>query len=89
MPLLEVAGMEVEFETPEGLVRAVNGFDFSLDKGETLAIVGESGSGKTQMMLAMLGLLAENGRARGRAVFDGEDLMQMTPKPMSSVRGKP
>jgi oligopeptide transport system ATP-binding protein len=87
MPLLEVAGMEVEFETPEGLVRAVNGFDFSLEKGETLAIVGESGSGKTQMMLAMLGLLAENGRARGRAVFDGEDLMQMTPKAMSSVRG--
>jgi len=87
MPLLEVTGMEVEFETPEGLVRAVNGFDFSLDKGETLAIVGESGSGKTQMMLAMLDLLAENGRARGRAVFDGEDLMQMTPKAMNSVRG--
>ncbi len=86
--LLEVNGLDVRFETPEGEVHAVRGLNFSLQPGETLAIVGESGSGKSQAMLAILGLLAENGAATGQARFKGEDLMAMTPQELNRHRGR-
>ena len=88
MGLLDVRGLVVEFDTPEGAVKAVNGLDFKLEEGETLAIVGESGAGKSQMMMAIMGLLAENGTARGEALFRGKDLMQMKPQELNAVRGK-
>jgi oligopeptide transport system ATP-binding protein len=88
MALLEVSGLEVRFDTPEGVVQAVNGMDLIVEQGETLAIVGESGSGKSQLVMALMGLLAENGRASGRALFNGKDLMQMTPRELNGVRGK-
>jgi len=87
MALLDVTGLEVEFDTPEGVVRAVSDLDFHLEEGETLAIVGESGAGKSQMMMAIMGLLAENGRARGRALYRGKDLMAMSAKELNAVRG--
>jgi len=87
MTLLEVTGLEVEFDTPEGVVKAVNKLDFSVDTGETLAIVGESGAGKSQLVMAIMGLLAENGSARGKALFRGEDLMAMKPQELNSIRG--
>jgi oligopeptide transport system ATP-binding protein len=88
MALLDVTGLEVRFDTPEGVVKAVNGMDLSVAAGETLAIVGESGSGKSQLVMALLGLLAENGSASGRALFRGQDLMQMTPRELNGIRGK-
>jgi oligopeptide transport system ATP-binding protein len=87
MRLLEVRNIEVRFDTPEGEVRAVTGLDFDLDRGETLAIVGESGAGKSQLVLAMMGLLAENGSASGKAEFMGQDLMSMSPAELNAVRG--
>jgi oligopeptide transport system ATP-binding protein len=88
MALLDVEDLQVSFRTREGEVHAVNGIDFSLDTGETLAIVGESGSGKSQLVMALMGLLAENGRASGVARFKGRDLMSLSQKELNGVRGK-
>lgn len=88
MPLLEVNNLEVSFDTPEGEVQAVRGVDFTLEPGEGLAIVGESGSGKSQAMLAILGLLAENGQARGEARFRGKDLLAMSRQELNRHRGR-
>ncbi len=88
MALLEVQGLEVSFDTPDGVVSAVNGISLEVAEGETLAIVGESGSGKSQLVLALMGLLAENGNAHGRALFHGQDLLQMSQRELNAVRGK-
>ncbi len=88
MPLLEVRQLEVSFDTAEGRVRAVRGADFKVDRGETLAIVGESGSGKSQLVMAIMGLLAENGRAKGAARFKDQDLMQMNQRQLNRFRGR-
>ena len=87
MALLEVKNLDVGFDTPEGEVHAVNHLDFSLEAGEALALVGESGSGKTQTVMAILGLLAENGHVSGQALFKGKDLLQMTTSELNQHRG--
>ncbi len=88
MALLEVRDLHVSFDTPEGEVHAVSGIDFSLEPGDALAIVGESGSGKTQSMMALMGLLAENGKASGKALFKGKDLMSMDAPELNQYRGR-
>jgi len=88
MALLEVRDLRVQFATPEGVVQAVNGIDFKVESGETLAIVGESGAGKSQLVMAIMGLLAENGSASGEADFKGRDLMKMPPKELNKIRGR-
>jgi oligopeptide transport system ATP-binding protein len=88
MSLLEVRGLEVSFDTPEGVVRAVNRLDFEVAEGESLAIVGESGAGKSQLVMAIMGLLAENGSASGEARFRGRDLMQLPPRELNAIRGR-
>jgi oligopeptide transport system ATP-binding protein len=87
VPLLEVKDLDVGFDTPEGRVHAVNHLNFSIKAGETLALVGESGSGKTQTVMAMLGLLAENGQASGQALLKGKDLLQMSTPELNQYRG--
>jgi oligopeptide transport system ATP-binding protein len=88
-PLLSVEDLHVRFETRRGTVHAVNGISFDIARGETLGIVGESGCGKSVTSLAVLGLLARNGRVEsGRAMFEGRDLLRQSDRALRSVRGK-
>ena len=88
MPLISVAGLKVDFSTPDGVVEAVRGIDFELDPGRTLGIVGESGSGKSQTVLSLMGLLADNGRSSGSARFEGRELIGMRDRQLRAIRGK-
>jgi oligopeptide transport system ATP-binding protein len=88
MALLSVSNLKVEFETVEGVVKAVNGMTFEVHEGETLAIVGESGAGKSQLVLSLMGLLAGNGSVSGEALFHGKDLLRMKPKELNGIRGR-
>ncbi len=85
--VLEVQSLNVRFTTAEGPVHAVRDLAFHIDAGETLGIVGESGSGKSQTALAIMGLLAANGRADGSACFRGDELIGLSDSAMNQVRG--
>src|SRR3954468_15264924 len=88
-PLLSVQGLKVHFFTRDGLVRAVDGVDFSLGRGETLGIVGESGSGKTVSSLALLRLVPPPAKTvAGKVMFEGEDLLMKPAKAMNAIRGR-
>jgi oligopeptide/dipeptide ABC transporter ATP-binding protein len=88
-PLLSVDDLHVRFGTERGLVYAVNGISFDIAAGETLGIVGESGCGKSVTSLALLGILARNGRVtKGTAMFGGRDLLSQTDEQLRSVRGR-
>jgi len=88
-PLVSVDDLHVRFGTERGLVYAVNGISFEIAAGETLGIVGESGCGKSVTSLALLGILARNGRVtKGTAMFGGRDLLSQTDEQLRSVRGR-
>ncbi|MGH3006195.1 MAG: ABC transporter ATP-binding protein, partial [Gaiellaceae bacterium] len=79
----------VQFRTNRGTVYAVNGITFDIAPGETLGIVGESGCGKSVTSLAMLGILARNGRVTGgTAIFEGRDLLQLSDDALRKIRGR-
>jgi peptide/nickel transport system ATP-binding protein len=87
MALLEVKDLRVHFDTDDGVVKAVDGVNFSLDPGQTLGIVGESGSGKSVTNLAIMGL-ARGGRISGEVLFEGRDLLKMHTTELRDIRGK-
>lgn len=87
--LLNVQGLETQFNTPEGVVHAVNGVDFTLKEGETLGVVGESGCGKSVSMLSILRLIQQPpGKiVAGQAMFKGQDLLKISNEEIRHVRG--
>jgi peptide/nickel transport system ATP-binding protein len=87
-PLLEVEDLRVHFETDDGLVKAVDGISYTVERGETLGIVGESGSGKSVSSLTVMGLTrARNARISGTVRFEGRDLLGASDDEMRRIRG--
>jgi oligopeptide/dipeptide ABC transporter ATP-binding protein len=87
-PLLDVRNLMTYFFTAAGLVKAVRGLEFSIDRGETLALVGESGCGKSVTALSLLRLVQPPGRVvEGELLFQGEDLRRLPPNEMRRIRG--
>ncbi|MGV8831404.1 MAG: ABC transporter ATP-binding protein [Devosia sp.] len=86
--VLKIEDMSVTFELHDSQVHAVREMNFTLSEGETLAVVGESGSGKSQAFLAIMGLLAKNGVAGGRAMMGDINLIGMEPRQLDTYRGK-
>jgi peptide/nickel transport system ATP-binding protein len=86
--VLDVEDLRVQFEAQDGLVHAVDGISYRVDRGRTLGIVGEAGSGKTAASLAILGLTQRStGRITGRVLFEGRDLLSLPPGQLRAIRG--
>ncbi|KOU21682.1 methionine ABC transporter ATP-binding protein [Streptomyces sp. WM6372] len=87
--LLEVRDLHVEFRTRDGVAKAVNGVNYSVEEGETLAVLGESGSGKSVTAQAVMGILdMPPGRiAGGEILFKGKDLLKMKEEERRKIRG--
>src|SRR5213593_2932257 len=88
MPLLEVKDLKTHFRTDDGIVKAVDGVSFSVEKGQTLGIVGESGSGKSVTCLTIMGLNPKRSAiSSGTALWKDEDLLTASPKRLREIRG--
>jgi len=87
-PLLEVTDLSVRFDTDDGGVHAVDRMAFTLEPGEVLGIVGESGCGKSVTCLSLVRLLPETAVVSGRALFQGTDLLALSPRRLRRVRGR-
>jgi ABC-type dipeptide/oligopeptide/nickel transport system ATPase component len=86
--LLELRDLVVEFATPAGPLRAVDGVNLALRPGECLGVVGESGAGKSQLFLACLGLLPRNATVAGSLRVCGQELAQASEAQWRAVRGR-
>jgi len=87
-PLLDVSDLSVRFDTDDGTVHAVDKMSFTLEQGQVLGIVGESGCGKSVTCMALVGLLPETAVVSGSVVFDGVDLLSLSPGRLRQVRGR-
>src|ERR1700738_1776755 len=85
--VLSLAGLTVTFDTSRGRISAAREVTLEVERGECLGVVGESGAGKSQVFLAVMGLLAANGRAQGSARFLGTELLTLAPAALDRVRG--
>jgi len=86
--LLKVKGLKTYFFTEEGVVKAVDGVDFTLAPGEVLGIVGESGCGKSVTSMSLLRLISPPGEiVEGEIIFNGEDLLELSDDEMRNIRG--
>ena len=86
--MLEVKDLRIHFPTDDGLVKAVDGLSFTLERGRTLGIVGESGSGKSVTSMGIMGLHhGGNARIEGQILLDGVDLVAASPAQVRQLRG--
>src|SRR6185503_4546108 len=86
--LLEVRNLQTHFPTRAGLVRAVDGISFYLDRGELLGLVGESGGGKSMTALSVMRLVSPPGKiVSGEILFEGKDLLRLSDSEMRQMRG--
>ncbi|MFD8230581.1 ABC transporter ATP-binding protein [Streptomyces sp. NPDC059696] len=90
VPLLEVRDLHVEFHTRDGVAKAVNGVNYTVNSGETLAVLGESGSGKSVTAQAIMGILdMPPGRIpQGQILYRGEDMLTMSADARRKIRGR-
>ncbi len=87
-PLLDVRGLKTWFETPKGTIKAVDGVDLTLHRGQILGLVGESGSGKSITGFSVIGLVDQPGRVvDGQILFQGEDLRNASDARLRDIRG--
>src|SRR5467141_2344264 len=87
-PLLQVRDLRTHFFTDDGVVKAVDGVSFSLEKGKVLGVVGESGCGKSVTALSILRLISPPGRiVSGEILFEGRNLVTLAEPEMRSIRG--
>jgi len=88
--LLEIRGLKTQFATDDGMVRAVDGVDLTIDRGETLGVVGESGCGKTVTALSVLKLIAmpPGQIVAGEILWQGRDLVPLRKEAMRGIRSK-
>ncbi len=87
MALLEVKGLRTYFKTQEGTLKAVDGVDFTVDKGQAMGLAGESGCGKTTAALSIMKLLPANGYIAGGSInFMGQDMAKVTGEKLRSIR---
>ena len=87
VPVLALEGLKVDFDTHDGVVNAVRGVSLTVNRGEVLGVVGESGSGKSQTFMAVMGLMARNGRVSGSARFKGQELIGLKMVDLNRIRG--
>ncbi len=89
-PLLQIRGLKTHFKTDDGMVRAVDGVNMTIDRGETLGVVGESGCGKTVTAMTVLKLIQmPPGRiVDGEILWQGRDLVPLAPDEMRHIRSK-
>ncbi|MBE2223622.1 MAG: ABC transporter ATP-binding protein [Anaerolineae bacterium] len=86
--ILEVKNLKTQFFTEAGVVRAVDGVDIVVKRGEVLGLVGESGCGKSVTSLSVMGLISQPGRiVEGEVLFDDDDLLKLSDKRMQNIRG--
>jgi peptide/nickel transport system ATP-binding protein/oligopeptide transport system ATP-binding protein len=87
-PLLEVDDLRVSFTTEDGVVKAVDGVSFTVERGEVVSIVGESGSGKSVTAMTLMGLTrSPNSHFEGTALFDGQDVITAPEAELRNIRG--
>src|ERR687886_1154510 len=88
--ILSVRDLRTYFQTEDGTVKAVDGIDFELKRGETLGIVGESGSGKSVTNLSVIRLIPDPpGKiVSGEIIFDGQDILALSIEEVRKIRGK-
>jgi peptide/nickel transport system ATP-binding protein len=88
MALLEVTDLKTYFKTEDGIVKAVDGVTFAVEKGQTLGIVGESGCGKSVTCLTIMGLNPKRSAiTTGEALFKGDNLLTMSARQLREIRG--